>query len=281
MSKKAVCFFSSQERFFQTKIAIESFYKYNNINEIDCYMLFCSDDLKLPILNPPMYLNVIKYEECIINSKELIKKYGYIAGLARPLIINYVLSLGYEQVVCLDGDMEVFDSFDALYLNLQNYNAIVTPHITEPLPNDGLHPSMEDIRFAGNYNSAFFACSNTPEIRNFVNWWLVQSIERGELNPSIGRFADQGWLQFIADFVDKVLILRNTGYNAAYWRLHELDLRIVGNSLYTRDGPLVVYHYSGLDINNPEGISVHQNRYKPTGLLLDFLVDYIKRLKQQ
>lgn len=273
--KRAICFFSSQQRFYQTRIAIESFFQYHSINDYDCYLLQCSSE---PIIGPPSYIKIITYSQCLDNPEPVLIRYGYNGGLARPLIINYVLNLGYEKVLCLDGDMEVFNNFDWIFDS--NCNVFVTPHITSPIPNDGLHPSMEDIRLAGTYNSAFFVCNNSNETKNFVQWWLKQSIEKGELKREQGLFSEQGWLQFVGDFIENVCVIKHPGFNSAYWRLHEMNLYKNPDGKWMINGlPLYVFHYSGFDMNNPESISVHQNRYK-SGQLMELLLNYKKRLKE-
>ena len=66
--------------------------------------------------------------------------------------------------------------------------------------------------------------------------------------PDSGFFVDQRWVDFAAGLVPHLTILRDPGYNLAYWNLPKRDLRWDAEHGYTVDGvPLRFFHFSGYD----------------------------------
>ena len=271
---RVICFFSSVGKIGHFRVAHESFRRFHS--DIPVYLLLCDDPKLSNSLNLPSDVNVITYDNCLApNIPEALLKYGYQSGLMRLMIIKHVMNLGYKKIICLDSDMEIFDTLDNIYYKLDRNDIIVTPHISDPLPNDGLHPSMEGLVSAGNYNSAFYACNSSTQSRNFLDWWYEISLLKGDLSPRDNHFAEQGWLRFVGDFVDNVLVLRDSGYNVAYWNVMQRDLQLLNEKWHTKDGPLVIYHHSGLE--NASKMSKYQNRYLAAGTYKEFLQSYLDR----
>lgn len=252
-------FCSSAERINQFLVAYNSIRKFHPDTDIN--LLFCDPVNRLPKL--PEDVKVSYYPK------------GQIDCIARVYFIKLLLESGYTKVISLDNDMELFAPMDDIFWELLYNDAIVTPHILKPLPNDGKHPSMEDIVFSGNYNSAFFACNQ--HAKPFIDWWFEITTLKPNLSPKEGHFAEQGWLRFIGDFLEDVVILKDTRYNVAYWNYKQRDLQKRDDTWYTTDGPMVLYHYSGLV--NAEKISQHQDREIATGEFKEFLQSYIERTK--
>jgi len=48
----------------------------------------------------------------------------------------------------------------------------------------------------------------------------------------------------------------------AYWNLHERNLVFRNNRYCVNDQPLVFFHFSGYRLNEPNRLSLHQNRIK-------------------
>lgn len=212
-----------------------------------------------------------------IDGVEVVHYCKPIDPLARLAGINLAILKGYEKIIALDNDMELFTPLTHIFTLLDAHNAVVTPHNLAPLPDDGKFPSMENIVHAGNYNSGFFACRATPETKAWMKWWTEQTVAHPELNGPAGHFAEQGWLRFIADYLPNTHILRHTSYNVAYWNIFQRNFRKEGNTWYTTDGPLSLFHYSGLDFAHPEKMSNHQDRWVATGDMLEFYQAYARK----
>ena len=82
-----------------------------------------------------------------------------------------------------------------------------------------------------------------------------------------GLFVDQRWMDFAPAFLPGAVILRDPGYNVAYWNLAHRRIAGGGRRLARPrraggdDVPLRFFHFSGYDFRRPELISKFQNRF--------------------
>lgn len=177
----------------------------------------------------------------------------------KPDVILHFLENGYQSVIYLDPDIKVFYSLDSIFSLLESgiYDFVLTPHITTPIP-DQLFPTEVDILKTGAYNLGFIGVG-TGGI-SIIRWWSNRLENLGFNDTASGLFTDQKWIDLLPGLSDNVFIERGKGFNMAYWNLHERRLE-EENCLYTIDHkPLVFFHFSGLDIENPANISRYQNR---------------------
>ena len=154
---------------------------------------------------------------------------------------------------------------------------VVTPHLLNPLPNDGKSPPINDICLMGNYNSGVLGASKKG--LSFIKWWENQTKLFPHIKKEIGIAAEQGWLRFAADFNNDTKIFRNKGYNIAYWNIAERNINIKDECLYADTDELCIMHFSGLtQQTKPENMSKYQNRYllKQDGILYKIFNDYKK-----
>jgi len=204
----------------------------------------------------------------------------------RARVVLDAFEKGYTNVVFLGAKVEFFSSphhlISPLNAFIAPYKAVVTPHILEPLPDDGKFPSNASVSFTGHISTDVVAFRNDPEIIKFLQW--QDEIMKTQCKTTNNTYLDQSWLNFLPFFVNNVYILRHPGYNVAYWCYKQrnmekcMDGRWMVSNKDERDF-LTCFQYSGLDLNNPENISTHQNRYKAEGDFLEFLKDYAKRVK--
>src|ERR1700736_3646505 len=69
-------------------------------------------------------------------------------------------------------------------------------------------------------------------------------------------------MDFAPGLVHDLHVLRDPGYNVAYWNLPTRSVRRDG-ARYTVDGqPLRFFHFSGYDTDRPDELSRHQNRVR-------------------
>ena len=70
-------------------------------------------------------------------------------------------------------------------------------------------------------------------------------------------FTDQRCIDLVPGFFEH-FVLKDPGYNVAYWNLHARNLVWTGDG-YTVDGsPLRFFHFSGFDHRRPYLLSKHQ-----------------------
>ncbi|HUJ12711.1 MAG TPA: glycosyltransferase [Thermoanaerobaculia bacterium] len=180
-----------------------------------------------------------------------------LATAVKPWVFEHLFARGASVVIYLDPDIEVFDSLGPLEGLARTHRMVLTPHITAPLPRDGQRPDERDVLMAGIYNLGFLALS-AETAKTFIPWW-GERLRRDCLNdPAAGLFVDQRWIDFAPGLFEPY-ILRDSGYNVAYWNLPHRVLEWDGDRIVVDGRPLRFFHYSGFSPGAPHLLSKHQH----------------------
>ncbi len=177
----------------------------------------------------------------------------------KPLILSHLLNQD-EIVVYLDSDMRVYAPFDGLAEALETNSTLLTPHLLDPLPEDGLQPDELAILLAGSFNLGFVAARATAETNGLLDWWAQRLRTKGYLDPAHGMVFDQRWADLMPGLFDHVGMLRDPGWNFGYWRASSSALRNVNGQILVEDSPLRCFHFTGFDVSHPERLSNYENR---------------------
>ncbi|HET9767562.1 MAG TPA: glycosyltransferase [Thermoanaerobaculia bacterium] len=189
---------------------------------------------------------------------------------------------GCASLVYFDPDILVVNRLDELYARLQDADVVMTPHVTSPIDDDRT-PSERDFLLSGIYNLGFLGIAFNERTLRFLDWWhrrlyreCLHAVERG-------LFVDQRWMDFAPAFLDRVAVLREPGWNVAYWNLLHHRLEQAADDSWRIDGvPLRFYHFSGYSLDRPTQISRYQNRFtldsRPD--LAALFADYGERLRR-
>ena len=197
---------------------------------------------------------------------ELYERYNMfeLSNALKPFFAEYLYqrSMDITIIIYVDSDMMVFDKFSFVEECLKKNAICLTPHILKTIPKDDLWPDESVFLNAGIYNGGFFAIKKEKESIQFLNWWKEKLRYYCFTHQSIGLFVDQLWLNFVPLFFKKVVIIKHPGYNVAAYNLHErnitsLDKKFQVNEKY----PLVLYHYTGYDLDHPDTLSKYQSRF--------------------
>jgi glycosyltransferase involved in cell wall biosynthesis len=183
-----------------------------------------------------------------------------LATAIKPWAFEHLFARGASVVIYLDPDIEVFDSLGPLEPLALARGMVLTPHVTEPLPQDGKRPENRDLLLSGIYNLGFLALS-AEGAGKFLPWWRGR-LRRDCLNDTArGLFVDQRWID-LAPALFEPAILKDPGYNVAYWNLpHRVLTRDGDRIVVNADGgrhPLRFFHYSGFSPRIPHLLSKHQ-----------------------
>ena len=179
----------------------------------------------------------------------------------KPWLLRHLIARDdYETVTYLDPDILVTDNLEEVDRLAQAEGLVLTPHFTAPIPRDGLKPTEEDILIAGAYNLGFISIRSGEESEEFLDWWSERLLEDCVIDPAGGHFVDQRWVDLVPGIWRGFHLLRDPGYNLAYWNLPARRLEADGDR-FTVDGkPLRFFHFSGFDPLSPSELSRHQNR---------------------
>lgn len=177
------------------------------------------------------------------------------ATAVKPWLLETLLVRGSgDAVVYFDPDIEIFASLDDVAELARTHSIVLTPHITTPLPPDGLLPDDLMILQAGTYNLGFIAVA--PGAERFLDWWSARLARDCRVAIDRGQFVDQRWVDFVPVLFEHT-VLRDPTCNVAYWNLHERSVADTGRGYEVEGRPLRFFHFSGFDPKKPELLSAH------------------------
>jgi glycosyltransferase involved in cell wall biosynthesis len=161
--------------------------------------------------------------------------------------------------------------------------AVLTPHLNQPLPDDGKFPTELSLMRTGLYNCGFVAINAAhPQSAALIEWWSRKLEFDCVVDLEAGLFTDQKWMDMAPALFPDVSILRNDGYNVAYWNLANRHVTRAPDGSYGVNGvPLVFAHFSGIDLARPELYSKHQDRFDADGIggLRPLYDEYLGKLR--
>lgn len=210
---------------------------------------------------------VIEVEELEIPSfEDLAFKYSILElnTAVKPFLMEFLFkNRGVEQLVYLDPDTFVYSPLTKVSEELAQARILLVPHILMPLKDDGKRPSETDFLISGTYNLGFIALRRHPTTFEFLSWWKERLSNSCYSAPERGLFTDQKWVDLVPSIFPGVSILKDRGYNVAYWNLHERrDLTDENGRYGYSETPLTFFHFSGLEFDRPERISKYQSRHR-------------------
>jgi glycosyltransferase involved in cell wall biosynthesis/2-polyprenyl-3-methyl-5-hydroxy-6-metoxy-1,4-benzoquinol methylase len=189
-----------------------------------------------------------------------------LATAVKPVLLRRLLDEGHDHVVYLDPDIRIYASLADLIPLAHRHGIVLTPHTTHPYPRDDKRIDGFFVLAAGVYNLGFVAIGSNA--RPFLDWWWRLTRREALVDVARMMFTDQRWVDFVPCLFDP-FILKDPGYNVAYWNLHARDLSVDGSRYLVNDGiPLRFFHFSGFDVNKPWLLSKHQGD-RPRVLLSD------------
>jgi lipopolysaccharide biosynthesis glycosyltransferase len=175
----------------------------------------------------------------------------------KPSAIQYlIIQKERSKVIFLDSDIMAIGSFSKMEDVLDSHSFSFTPHILKPYPQDGLEPSTLSIINSGIYNGGFWAFNNSDESLQILEW-LVKMFENFAFDdPENGMFVDQKFLPMAASLFSKNFRqMDDSGYNIAYWNLHERNLDIKNGIFFSNGTPATFFHFSGYSLSKPTSLT--------------------------
>ena len=103
---------------------------------------------------------------------------------------------------------------------VRRHGLVLSPHNLGSMPRDGRKPNEQDILIAGVYNLGFVGINAGAFADELLDWWAVRLERDCIVDPERGFFVDQRWMDFAPAMAESFLLLRDPGFNVAYWNLH-------------------------------------------------------------
>jgi glycosyltransferase involved in cell wall biosynthesis/SAM-dependent methyltransferase len=203
-----------------------------------------------------------------------------LATAVKPWLLRGLLSEAGEGIVYLDPDVRLYAPISDVFGAVREHGLALNPHNTEPMPRDGLRPSEQDILIAGAYNLGFIGVGHSEFAAAFLDWWGERLERDCIVDPERGFFVDQRWVDLVPGLAPDFHLIRDPGFNVAYWNLPTRELSR-DNAHYTVNGePLRMFHFSGFKPTSPHLLSRYQDRVRLADdpVLTDLCRDYARAL---
>lgn len=201
----------------------------------------------------------------IPNFEELLDRYTVIElnCAMKAFVAEYIFkTVNPEILLYLDADMWVKHSLADIEAALAEKSILLTPHFTQPLPDNEQRPLERDLLRSGIYNAGFMAYKRSETTARFLQWWKAHMREECYYNFAEGMGVDQIWLNLVPLLFKDVGIVTHPGANVAYWNLHERRLSKREEEVWVNDEkPLLFLHISGYSFEAPQMLSRHQTRF--------------------
>lgn len=208
---------------------------------------------------------VLTSELDIPNLNGFLFKYTVLEAstAVKPYLLNYLFRRYHiDKLLYLDPDILIFESLAPLSSYLDEANILLTPHLLSPLPNDCRSQTDHDILKSGTYNLGFLGLRRGIESDRLLRWWSNKLYHHCLVSIEQHLFVDQRWMDLVPGLFGGVRILRDPGYNVAYWNLHERSVSVGESVTINGSEPLHFFHFSGFDADRPWIVSKHQNRFE-------------------
>ncbi len=129
-----------------------------------------------------------------------------LACAIKPFAIAELLQRGYEEVIYLDGDMNLYGPMSAVASALKDHSIVLTPHLLKPLPCDGKRPDETAFLIAGTFNAGFLAVRADATTARFIEWWKNMCTSKCYVDLAASLFVDQKWLELVPGMFSDVHI---------------------------------------------------------------------------
>jgi hypothetical protein len=204
--------------------------------------------------------------------------FEFTTALKAPCILHTLDQTGAGGVIYLDSDILVMGSFEPVFDRLADgTDCILTPHITAPYKATRI-ADEDSYLLVGLFNLGFAAFSDREPARSFLSWWAEKKRVECTINLPRGLLVDQTYCNFAPLFIEKFHILREAGYNIAYWNLDQRLITKDNSGRYLANGEAIRFiHFSGASIETPDVLSKYQDKFTraDVGLFAELLDAYL------
>ncbi|MCF7729556.1 MAG: hypothetical protein K9M81_04215 [Chthoniobacterales bacterium] len=195
------------------------------------------------------------YQECefqvvdarILNPNEwdrFVFQYKGISACCalKPRALFHIL-LFYEKVIYLDSDIKLFHELTEAWSELDHCDLSLIPQRNgAPSIVTPIIPQMM-LRISGIFNAGYIGTSRCAN--HFLDWWWEKTHYNCLVDDYIiGIYLDQLYLHEAIGRVERLGILRNNGYNVAWWNFDQRNIKRFNDRYFINDRPLVFFHYS-------------------------------------
>jgi glycosyltransferase involved in cell wall biosynthesis/SAM-dependent methyltransferase len=185
-----------------------------------------------------------------------------LATAVKPWLLRRLLRDAEDGIVYLDPDIRLYAPITDVFEAVRDHGLVLNPHNTEAMPRDGLRPNEQDILIAGAYNLGFIGVGRSEFATAFLDWWGERLERDCVVDPARGFFVDQRWVDLVPGLAPDFHLVRDPGFNVAYWNLPTRELSRSNGRYLVNGEPLRLFHFSGFTATQPHLLSKYQDRVR-------------------
>jgi glycosyltransferase involved in cell wall biosynthesis len=165
-----------------------------------------------------------------------------------------------EGVIYMDSDIFVVSAMKELEdLVNAGEQIIITPHLNKP---STVRNTTDLVMLkCGVYNMGFAYFANTSSAHFILDWWGGWLKYHCYEDFNEGLFGDQKWMDLLTCYTDDYKILRDDGYNVAYWNIDQRPVTRRDGQWFAAEAPLRFLHLSCPAIEPEPLFSRNLDRY--------------------
>ena len=258
----AACTVISQNYLAQARVLVRSFREQHPQIAVYVLLLDRGEDGFDPA---PEEFELVEVDDLSIPDPQRLRfQYSVLeyATAVKPYFFGYLFDKHkLDKLIYLDPDILVLHDLSHIIRLLDDHNIVLTPHITAPIDDDGHEPSELTFLLAGTYNLGFIAMAHRPATRGFLKWWEKRLYNGCYLATDKGMHVDQRWIDLVPSLFEGVHVLKDPGYNVAYWNLHSRRVSLAKGQVLVNGEPCRFFHFSGFDPGDIDRVSKHQDRF--------------------
>ena len=160
-----------------------------------------------------------------------------LATALKPWLLRHLIEHGADAAVYIDPDIMLFSPIDDVPAMVAEHGIALTPHSLGPMPRDALLPSEADIMGSGVYNLGFIGVGRQP-CRSCSGGRSACCATRSRLPTRCCSPTSAGSTSYRATSPHH--IIRDPGFNVAYWNLDERSVTRRRRALPRRRGAAAV-----------------------------------------
>lgn len=197
----------------------------------------------------------------------------------KPYFAAHLFAEGdFAKLVYLDTDILLTSDLEPVFKGLDQYEILLSPHLLScsTSPREDWDGNEEKVRIAGTFNMGFFAVRRSEGADRFLHWWRERTFFACAKAPQRGIFDDQRWVDLAPALFPSLGIFRHPGCNVAHWNLHERTLSEEDGKILANGEPLLFFHFSGWNPNDPLQLSRHSAKWRisENTVLANLVLDY-------
>lgn len=192
-------------------------------------------------------IDVPCFEEKIINY-EITE----LSTALKPSFFKYLFGTNKDlmKIIYLDPDIMVFDKLTPILGALDQFNAVLTPHIINPMEDTEFIDEGVFLRY-GLYNLGFIALKRSDSAFSLLDWWERKLLYECRKKPKHGLWVDQKWMDLSPIFFDKISISKHPGLNVSWWNEHERHMTKKDNRFFVNNKyPLIFFHFGAMSFED-------------------------------